>query len=340
MQRGFVPAQLTISTDYLQFASDGGSEDVAISANFAYDVDINCDWVVYTRRSTGITVTVAPSLVCESRSAEIRIYNQKYDISQTIIVDQVPFIPRFEIDEISTLEFSYTGGAQMISLVSNFEYDVISNADWLTIDKSDVGVKVTVTPIYPVLNRPRSTSIKIVDRVYGYGEIEIFVSQRGKESDYKIGEMLEFGGVLGVVFYSDAHMTKVVSVEQSKASWSSEFNVVGASDYDNGANNMAVVQGVSSWKSKYPAFAWCANLGESWYLPAYNELYALWEVCESVNATLTKNGYTTLGADPNYYYWSSTESDNNNAFKLYFTTGVGDHYYKYSEYFIRAIYAF
>ena len=152
--------------------------------------------------------------------------------------------------------------------------------------------------------------------------------------------MVEYGGAIGIVFYRDATITKIVSVEQGKAKWSTEFISVGATDYDNGMNNMTVVQGVDQWESKYPAFAWCANLGEGWYLPAYSELYDIWEVKSTLNEALEANGYTALGVDYNYYYWSSTECDDNNVFKLYFSTGVWDRYYKYGEYYIRAVYQF
>lgn len=340
VQKAFVPAELIISNDYLQFGFDGGRQDVVITANFTYDIAIDCDWVSYERLSTGITVIVEPSIVCDERQAEIRIFNQKYDISQSIVVDQVAFIPRFEIDDISILEFDYTGGTQSISILSNFEYEIISEEDWVIVDQMENCINITVDPIYPVLNKPRSSSIIISDVEYGYGDIEIVVNQRGKESDFKLGEMLEFNGAIGVVFYADAYTTKIVSVEQTKAIWSTEYVVIGASDYDNGMNNMAVIQAVDSWESKYPAVAWCANLGESWYLPAYRELYAIYEVKSTINQTLEKHGYTSLGVDYNYYYWSSTECDNINAFKLYFSTGVWDHHYKYGEYFVRAVYAF
>ena len=60
----------------------------------------------------------------------------------------------------------------------------------------------------------------------------------------------------------------------------------------------------------------------------------------TLNEALEANGYTALGVDYNYYYWSSTECDDNNVFKLYFSTGVWDRYYKYGEYYIRAVYQF
>ena len=115
-----------------------------------------------------------------------------------------------------------------------------------------------VDPLYPVLNIPRSASFRIVDNLYDCGDTEIKVSQSCKDGDFAIGDMLEFNGVRGVVFYRSGDVTKIVSVEQGKSCWSTEYIAIDATDKDNGRKNMAVVQAVESWESKYPAFAWCA----------------------------------------------------------------------------------
>lgn len=339
-QAAFQPSDIDIPINYLQFRYEGGEQEIVISANFEYDVDVNCNWVSYEILANGIAVIVEPSTVCQSRYAEIVIYKEKYDISESITIEQRAFEPYLDIAEISELNFDYKGGIQTIPIESSFEYEVISDADWLTIDITSAGVKVSVEPIFPVLNRPRTASIQILDSQYGCEGADIVVSQSGKESDFQIGEMLEYSGSVGVVFYRDTYTTKIVSVEQSRASWSVEYVAIGASDSANGMNNMAVVQAIASWESKYPAFAWCANLGEGWYLPAKNELSAIYAVKSAINETLISNGYTTVGTDHNYYYWSSTQKDANNAYKLYLSTGVSDHYYKSGEYFVRAVYCF
>ena len=340
VQRPFVPTEISLSSASLKYGYEGGRQEVAVSANFDYEVDVDCEWITYENISNGISIIVEPSVVCQKRTAEVVIYSQRYDISKSIAVEQAPFEPYFEVEAKSVLDFDYEGGVKSISISSNFEYDVISDSDWVVINKTAKGIDVVVEPLYPIMNIPRSTSIIISDTRYDYGDTEVVISQSCKESDFQVGEMVEYGGAIGIVFYRDATITKIVSVEQGKAKWSTEFISVGATDYDNGMNNMTVVQGVDQWESKYPAFVWCANLGDGWYLPAYSELYDIWEVKSTLNEALEANGYTALGVDYNYYYWSSTECDDNNVFKLYFSTGVWDRYYKYGEYYIRAVYQF
>lgn len=339
-QKAFVPTEIVLSSEALQYGCEGGRQVVTISANFAYEISADCDWMSYETVENGIAVIVESSKICQVRSTEIVVYSQKYEASKTIVVEQAPFVPYLEIEDVTTLEFDYAGGTQTISIASNFDYEIISNDDWLVIEKTEAGITVTVKPLYPVLNIPRETSFIIADRLYDFGNTEIAVSQHSKESDFNVGEMVKINDVVGVVFYCDADVTKIVSVEQGTAVWSTEYVLVGASDKDNGANNMAAIQSVNRWKSKYPAFAWCANLGDGWYLPAYNELYEIWSVKSELNEALVKNGYTAVGADYNYYYWSSTEYDENNVFTLYLYTGIWDRYYKYGEYYVRAVYQF
>ena len=339
-QKAFVPSKIMLSSNALQYGFDGGVQEVSIACNYDYDIEVDCSWLTYQRVANGISVTVEPSVICEERSTEIVVVNEKYNISASIAVVQAPFVPCLEIEQISALDFDYTGGTKSIAITSNFEYEIVSESDWVIIDKTATGINIVVKALYPVLNVPRSTSFTISDSMYGFEDTVVAVSQQCKESDFAIGDMVEFNGVRGVVFYRDTSTTKIVSVEQGKAGWSTEFVSTYATDYNNGMNNMSVIQSIDSWETKYPAFAWCANLGESWYLPARAELYAIWEKMAVLNEALVANGYTAIGVDQNYYYWSSTQSDKSNAYKLYFTTGVWDHYYKYSEYFVRAVYAF
>ena len=68
-----------------------------------------------------------------------------------------------------------------------------------------------------------------------------------------------------------------------------------------------------NWRADYPAFAWCANLGSGWYLPAIEELKLFTlndSVHDAVNRTLTAKGGTRLyNKGDSEWYWSSTEHD-------------------------------
>ena len=46
-------------------------------------------------------------------------------------------------------------------------------------------------------------------------------------------------------------------------------------DEHDGMKNLHLIKKINDWRNKYPAFAWCAARGDSWYLPAIEELKLL-----------------------------------------------------------------
>ena len=73
--------------------------------------------------------------------------------------------------------------------------------------------------------------------------------------------------------------------------WSSDKleskSFIGANSETDGAYNMVKVMLVSDWQGKYPAFAWCAEQGEDWYLPSKEELLVIFERRQMINSMLT-----------------------------------------------------
>ncbi len=150
---------------------------------------------------------------------------------------------------------------------------------------------------------------------------------------YKVGDLYDENGKRGVVFEvsADGKHGKIVSLVESDkelkwASNDSRREKIGASSETNGAVNMAVVQRIPNWREKYPAFAWCADLGEGWYLPAIDELKAI---------------YNILNLRPEYY-WSSTESKEEEicAWSVYMFNGYTGSLTKDSDLYVRAVSAF
>ena len=137
---------------------------------------------------------------------------------------------------------------------------------------------------------------------------------------YKVGDYYDDGKKQGVVFEvsSDGKHGKIVSLTESKdvMQWSSDVSecerLIGADDKYNGAKNMAKVMQIEGWRNKYPAFAWCANLGNGWYLPAIEELKKFTiddTIHNAVNNTLAKKGKMLANKGDKSPYWSSTEEN-------------------------------
>ena len=147
------------------------------------------------------------------------------------------------------------------------------------------------------------------------------VSNNKTSAPYKVGDYYNDGVKEGVVFEvsADGRSGKIVSMKQSSENllWASDSaeqeRLIGANSETNGAYNMAKVKAIYGWQSKYPAFKWCADLGEGWYLPSIEELKVFTlntAVHDAVNRTLVARGGTQLfDRGVNAWYWSSTEND-------------------------------
>ncbi len=122
---------------------------------------------------------------------------------------------------------------------------------------------------------------------------------------YKVGDLYDENGKRGVVFEvsADGKHGKIVSLAEKKLQWvSRKFSGwdehIGADSETDGTVNMEVVQCIPNWREKFPAFAWCVDLGDGWYLPAIRELEKLMVI------TKHKIVDRILGDE----HWSSTES--------------------------------
>ena len=137
---------------------------------------------------------------------------------------------------------------------------------------------------------------------------------------YRVGDYYGENGKEGVVFAVDAagRHGKIVSMKQKELPWcifKEIGRITGATDKADGARNQRTIERIDGWREKYPAFAWCAELGEGWYLPAIGELEALLldeAVHDAVNRTLVRHdGDKLFDKGDGKAYMSSTESEEN-----------------------------
>ena len=174
---------------------------------------------------------------------------------------------------------------------------------------------------------------------------------------YKVGDYYNDGVKEGVVFEvsADGRHGKIVSMKQSAEilQWSSDSaeqkRLLGADSTTDGAANMAKVKAIPGWEAKYPAFRWCADLGEGWYLPSIEELKVFMlndAVHNAVNRTLIARGGTQLYDRGELgWYWSSTESSKTHyfdfcAWRVNMNYGGAGNGSKGSYTYVRAVSAF
>ncbi len=177
---------------------------------------------------------------------------------------------------------------------------------------------------------------------------------------YKVGDYYDDGKKQGVVFEvtPDGQHGKIVSLTESadELEWAVDNNfgtffnqdnpsdnLIVADDKHNGANNMSKVRKIARWREKYPAFAWCADLGEGWYLPAIEELIKFTlddAVHDAVNRTLAAKGKELKSKGEFEWYWSSTEYDEFCAWNVDMIDGYTYYYGKNYNAYVRAVSAF
>ena len=132
---------------------------------------------------------------------------------------------------------------------------------------------------------------------------------------------------VGVVFWIEEDKLvgthgKAVSLDEINGiAWSVEEVVTGCNS-DDGAENTNIIKS-SKNISKYPAFKWCVDKGNGWYLPSYVELSEQLYYCRgNVNLTLREIGAPEVwgGLWINDFYWTSDESA---LFPIYSALGRG-----------------
>ena len=180
---------------------------------------------------------------------------------------------------------------------------------------------------------------------------------------YAVGDYYDFNGVKGVVckVTEDGLHGMVVSLDEVMIPWSvfrkPDLRTVGAVDRTDGRVNMQTVaryiaQNGLSWDD-FPAFKWCREQGEGWYLPAIDEVLAIGnnfnggtrmhydrQARNRFNDALKEHGGKRM--DRLVYYFSSTEQDEKSVYTSHmdmkppYVVGIP----KYNKFLVRAVHLF
>lgn len=131
------------------------------------------------------------------------------------------------------------------------------------------------------------------------------------KTSYKVGDYYDDGQKRGFVFYVDetGRSGKIISLQQTELPWfqgakRDKPQKMGLENERFGLLNFVKLRHNEGWREKFPAFAWCADLGEGWYLPSVGE----WQEIVKHNKVLDKAMATFPGAHCiTGIYWSSNE---------------------------------
>ena len=180
---------------------------------------------------------------------------------------------------------------------------------------------------------------------------------------YEIGELYDQNGIRGVIcqLSDDGMHGLVMSLDEIYLHWSEfrkpDLRVIGTDNRSDGSVNMEkvaayIAENNLSWDD-FPAFKWCREKGEGWYLPSIDELLNIGhnysggtrvqssrQARNRFNNALKNNGGKRM--DRLVYYFSSTEKDEKSAFTSHM--GIEPPYVveipKYNNFLVRAVHKF
>lgn len=305
---------------------------------FSWSVKSDCEWIEIQNFSSpsyenypDLRLSIAENLEGQTRVGKLIFFlgdSEEEGINCEFEITQRPHTFQFSS---SVVNFDRTQTYSSVVLTTTASsFSAVSSKDWCTLSWNDKTMTVRVTA-----NDTNSNRSAIIDVTLNDGQTTQVEVNQGR---YAVGDLYDVGGVQGVVFETSGHHGKIVSLDETTSQYSIENVLIGADDNNDGKINMEVVKAIPTWEELYPAFKWCADKGEGWYLPAINELTALEGYAYTLaNSTLSANGYTTLGTS---YYWSSTESSNIYAYHMSFLNRRTYADSKQNSYNVRAVLAF
>jgi hypothetical protein len=195
------------------------------------------------------------------------------------------------------------------------------------------------------------------------GQIEVEVSTP-EVHRYAVGEIYKKDGIIGIVtvLYDGGLHGLVMSLEEACLAWSTlprkQTKNTGANNRQDGQANMKAIEKYIaenglSWDD-FPAFKWCRDRGEGWFLPSIEELWSAGTMYmggtriasnRKMRRYFNDNMALAGGAPINglMFYHSSTE-DKDTRFSLYSHMNSEPPYidsgYKADKLFVRAFYKF
>lgn len=186
----------------------------------------------------------------------------------------------------------------------------------------------------------------------------------GYEVTYEVGQYYDYMGVRGVICHvtPDGKHGLILSLDEVMIDWSTfrkgSLCKVGATSTTDGAANMAAVakyiaDNNLSWDN-FPAFKWCREKGEGWYLPSIDEMLTISNNYNGGNrlrndrhARIAFNdslkNHNGARMDNKCYYFSSTEHSDRVALTTHF--GLQPPYVmydvdKWNKFLVRAVHKF
>lgn len=197
-----------------------------------------------------------------------------------------------------------------VAVSTNMNYEVAIDVEWIKLVEVKAPHTETLT-FSAELNTDAADRNGKITITGATGEVvEVVVLQKGcpaLKASYEIGEFYERQGIVGVVYYCDENVVKVLGLDENKDVNFSDYSSSNswATDQNDGAKNQkTILDNPYSSITYFNAHNWAYKLGG--YLPAENEMLSVITNIDAINATIKAKGGDEVVKYK--YYWTSTQS--------------------------------
>lgn len=253
--------------------------------------------------------------------------------------------------------FSNPDGPTYVLPVSEISYIQYANGEK---EYFRAAASIPATPLTPALPAEEPATVSAAPAAAEAPAASPVGGVKYVVKEYEIGEFYNQNGIKGVVcmLSDDRQHGLVISLDEIYLHWSEfrkpDLRVIGTDNRSDGSVNMEkvaayIAENNLSWDD-FPAFKWCREKGEGWYLPSIDELLNIGhnysggtrvqssrQARNRFNNALKNNGGKRM--DRLVYYFSSTEKDEKEAYTTH--TGIEPPYVieipKYNKFLVRAV---
>ena len=168
------PDKITLSQQTIEVGFEPDTYAVNVTSPYSWDAVSKNDWIVVDS-PTGIAGTkqlsfsIARNEEEKVREGTIVVKNSDFNLITELYITQGAFVPSELSVTPKTLNFSAVGGEESIAVTANFTHTATTDADWLTITKTEKGYTIAA-PEYLEVDL-RTAEVVILNEKYGISEV-------------------------------------------------------------------------------------------------------------------------------------------------------------------------
>lgn len=344
------------SSDIVEVTATEVEKIITLEADNTEITANNTDTVTFTVKVDGVEITEGFVIINLNYNSAVEgntftsdvagefTFQAKYEAKWlsneiTVTVNEVaaPVVKELRLS-VSPNRIKADGSDEAVFTATYGEDDVTAAAVIYNVHTSEVleGNKFSTTEVGTHSFRARYTDPVSGTEYQTGASINVDAYDPNWEGKYEPGMYYNENGVEGVIFAIKEHTASgtmfcyIMSMDEEDLAWSNEQVDL---RYANGTWGAWITEDIFAESrdnrdiNDYPAFKWCVDHGEGWFLPSQDEMQWMWDAVsggthkfdsESVaqyNKTLTDNGGEPFQET---YYWSASALDSTSAVAIAF----------------------